>query len=217
MRSCLIPLVLGLACAPARLALADPSAPPLALTIYVYDYASIDRSKVAESETVAGRILASAGIETRWRNCRKESESNGRSECAGADGVGAVVVRVLTEAMTRKIALTPHQLGTSISVRSGVLPTDAYVFFGRISNLAEDGRTSWAPLLGAAIAHEVGHLLLGDHSHASSGIMRAKWERKVFEEIFTTRLRFSPEQVERIRADVARRSRETMRVRIEPD
>jgi hypothetical protein len=30
-------------------------------------------------------------------------------------------------------------------------------------------------LLGRAIAHEIGHLLLGTASHACAGLMRARW------------------------------------------
>jgi hypothetical protein len=217
MRPCLISLLFGFVCAPDQPAVADPSGPPLAISIHVYDYAAVDWPKLAESESVAGRILAAAGIETRWRNCLKGFVWNGRSECAGADSAGAIVVRVLTDAMARKIALKPRQLGTSISTRPGVFPTDAYVFFGRISNLAADRGTPLSPLLGAAIAHEVGHLLLGDGSHTSSGIMRGQWGSKEFANIFTGRLRFSPEQAERIRAEVARRPLEAMRIGVQRD
>jgi len=32
-------------------------------------------------------------------------------------------------------------------------------------------------LLGFAVAHEVGHLLLGTNTHAAAGLMRAVWSR----------------------------------------
>lgn len=36
-----------------------------------------------------------------------------------------------------------------------------------------DGRT----LLGRAVAHEIGHLLLGTNQHAAAGLMRATWSQ----------------------------------------
>jgi len=32
-------------------------------------------------------------------------------------------------------------------------------------------------LLGRAVAHEIGHLLMGTNQHSASGIMRARWSR----------------------------------------
>jgi hypothetical protein len=33
-------------------------------------------------------------------------------------------------------------------------------------------------ILGLVMAHEVGHLLLGSHSHSTSGIILASWQRQ---------------------------------------
>ncbi|MEZ5360760.1 MAG: hypothetical protein R2748_00055 [Bryobacterales bacterium] len=52
----------------------------------------------------------------------------------------------------------------------------ADVFLNRVRSHAEGMGVSEAVLLGHAIAHEVGHLLLGRNSHSVSGLMAAKWE-----------------------------------------
>ena len=57
-------------------------------------------------------------------------------------------------------------------VRSGALAT---VYVDRVATLAGASAVDAPTLLGRAIAHEVGHLLLGTSAHARIGVMRAVW------------------------------------------
>jgi hypothetical protein len=54
----------------------------------------------------------------------------------------------------------------------------ATMFVDRVEWLAKQAGTDPAMLLGFAITHEIGHLLLGTNAHASSGLMRAVWSRR---------------------------------------
>jgi hypothetical protein len=47
----------------------------------------------------------------------------------------------------------------------------AYIFYPRVETMAADGDASLADILGHAMAHEIGHLLLGP-SQPPVGIMR---------------------------------------------
>ena len=47
-------------------------------------------------------------------------------------------------------------------------------------------------MLGSVMAHEIGHLLLGSHAHAISGIMRGHWESGELHQIAMGTLRFLP-------------------------
>jgi hypothetical protein len=62
-------------------------------------------------------------------------------------------------------------------------------------------------ILGCAIAHEVGHLLLGSNSHSGSGIMQRRWERKEMRHAMTGTLLFTPEQAKLIQAETQARMR----------
>jgi hypothetical protein len=53
--------------------------------------------------------------------------------------------------------------------------TLATIYLDRIDSLAGEAKVDSGRLLGRAIAHEVGHLLLGTHDHAHAGLMRARW------------------------------------------
>jgi hypothetical protein len=50
------------------------------------------------------------------------------------------------------------------------------VFFGRVEELHNSVGVSTARLLGAVMAHELRHLLLGSHAHLPIGIMMPTWE-----------------------------------------
>ncbi len=55
----------------------------------------------------------------------------------------------------------------------------ATVFFHRVEAVTKGGPV--APALGNAIAHELGHLLLGRNAHSPTGIMRAYLELRLSE------------------------------------
>jgi hypothetical protein len=55
-------------------------------------------------------------------------------------------------------------------------------------------------VLGCAIAHELGHLLLPVRGHSAAGLMRACWSRNEFHRAERGQLTFSPEEIVRIRA-----------------
>ena len=54
-------------------------------------------------------------------------------------------------------------------------------------------------VLGYAIAHEIGHILLGQSSHAAAGLMRANWSEKDLKPVHHDQMQFTPEQAERMR------------------
>ena len=54
----------------------------------------------------------------------------------------------------------------------------ANVFMNRVTEQAAIGEFSVSRMLGHAIAHEIGHLLLGDNSHSPGGIMVAPWSKQ---------------------------------------
>jgi hypothetical protein len=81
----------------------------------------------------------------------------------------------------------------------------ASVFHDRVKQLAEGGMVSHCQALGHAMAHEIGHLLLGTAEHTSRGIMRARWEREDLRDAARRCLVFDAQQAQRLRAEVRRR------------
>jgi hypothetical protein len=61
-------------------------------------------------------------------------------------------------------------------------------------------------ILGHGMVHEIGHVLLHMESHSPQGIMQASWDRGAMQDMAAGTLTFSREEVERIQAEVARRT-----------
>lgn len=84
----------------------------------------------------------------------------------------------------------------------GTVDARAYVFWLRVQRYAQQYTVGIEMLLGAAIAHELGHMLLPPGSHASRGLMRATWDREQFRAVANGLLRFSPQSAAQIRSSV---------------
>jgi hypothetical protein len=83
----------------------------------------------------------------------------------------------------------------------------ANVFMNRVTEQAAIGELSVSRMLGHAIAHEIGHLLLGDNSHSPGGIMAAPWTKQDLWHISRGALLFTQQEVKRIQEEVRHRSR----------
>ena len=90
----------------------------------------------------------------------------------------------------------PTQLGWGLPMKR--LVADSYFFYNRIAHVSDRNQLDSAALLGAVIAHELGHLLLPAGSHSTRGLMRAGWNRS--DVLTADGLRFTAEQGVRIRA-----------------
>jgi len=88
----------------------------------------------------------------------------------------AFVVRIADEEGAESLKTAPGSIGVALGAgnRHGWL---AYVFYERIVHLAERNGIAVSAVLGAAIAHELGHLLMPHGCHSSRGLMRPDWNR----------------------------------------
>ena len=84
--------------------------------------------------------------------------------------------------------------------------TFATVFIDRVRAVARGAGVSERQLLGRAIAHEIGHLLLNTNTHAATGLMRATWSVAELRRHRDDDWQFDAEEAEMIRAAVVRRT-----------
>jgi hypothetical protein len=80
------------------------------------------------------------------------------------------------------------------------------VFYERVEAESNAARCSRYVMLGCAIVHEVGHLLLGTNSHAPLGIMVARWDQRTLDLASKGVLQFSRQEAEIIRKALSRRA-----------
>ena len=68
-------------------------------------------------------------------------------------------------------------MGFSLVGIAGTAPFLATVYVDRVEAVARGAGIDARTVLGLAIAHEIGHVLLNSNTHAPSGLMRADWSR----------------------------------------
>jgi hypothetical protein len=134
------------------------------------------------------RVYAEIGVPLEWRNPSDEH----------ADYPAAIRIVLLPFESGDLRRSESQVMGAALRTASG--NALAYVFYRRVEVEADRYRVSTGLVLACAIAHEIGHLLLPVAGHARTGLMRACWSRDEFHRAEQGRLRFLPEDVERIRA-----------------
>jgi hypothetical protein len=174
------------------------------ITLRVYNYARVPIPILVSTEPVAAHILRRAGVETEWLDCRLSAAEPRTPGCERPLTPSDLILRLLPASMARAIAVNGDTFGIALTV-NGKPAKDAIIFYQRALDLARTGYVREQEILAAAIAHEIGHLLLGSNSHSATGIMRAKWTRDELELARLGRLLFTPEQSALIRAEVKAR------------
>jgi hypothetical protein len=176
-----------------------------AIILRVYDYARENPSALLAAEGEATRILAQAGVNARWTDCPTSPEFNGYLDCRQPWQVNDYVLEVIPESMVARLGKTGEAMGSTPACFTGPYCT-AIVFYDRARAMV-NGQTVVAPvLLGRAMAHEIGHLLLGANSHSPSGIMRASWSSSDLRRIVGPAMLFTEEQSRQMRTHLTKRA-----------
>ena len=145
----------------------------LSLVVRVYDGAGLAPGDRTAALSVARAILGEAGIAVTWREGGECSDVTERRERSRNEP--AFPPEVIIRIVTAPPGAPPGSLGFSlvdVVERAGTLAT---VYADRVTDLARLGDIEMGRLLGRAMAHEVGHLLLGTTRHANRGLMRGTW------------------------------------------
>lgn len=167
--------------------------PDRVLTVRVYNSVGLPSADVlAAAETTAGPLLVATGIRVHFRFCGMPVP------CDGPLGPSEVMVRII-------------QAPAGPSVRAYgvayVLPAEgrgwlASVFAERIAAGAARAGLEPRQLLGLVMAHEVGHLLLGQ-THSAAGLMSAHWHETALKRTGATAVahswRFTEDQASAMR------------------
>jgi hypothetical protein len=145
------------------------SAPPARarVTARLYNTAQVPASTKQAGMAAAARTLAASGVDIVWADCDTPDA------CAQVPVSGELVVRLVRSNETPRLA--PLVLGEAFidaGIKAGVLAT---IYVQRVEQMAAFSDTDVSRLLGRAIAHEVGHLLLASNTHTLRGLMRARW------------------------------------------
>lgn len=160
------------------------------LTVRIYNPAHVSPNTLVKVRDEAAYILRSAGIRTAWVTCTNPGE------CPKPASVLDVVVRLAPDSVFPKQD-TAHRriLGRAVT-GYGKVADYVEVYYAPIRKLvSETQMASSADVIGAVIAHEVGHLFLGS-GHSGSGLMRGCWSPRELALLARRKLIF--DQVEKV-------------------
>ena len=144
------------------------------ITVRTYNTYKVSQKELSDAIDAAGDLLASIGVDVSWRECRIGSGFSERplDPCSDPLAVDELLMRIVRAPRGLRDV---DELGFSYvdSVRrTGALAT---VFADRVHALTSRGDIRAGTLLGRAMAHEMGHLLLGTTDHSPDGLMRQRW------------------------------------------
>ncbi len=174
--------------------------PELNINVLTFSYVRGIPATVARAEIETSRIFRKIGVVLRWVDCLPGGAHVGNAACGLPPDPTTLTLHIHRWfSRTGGMTLADSDLGYAILAadRAGV----AYEGVARMASSSADQ----AQVLGAVMAHEIGHLLLGSTQHAETGIMRAVWEVKDMDGIGRGNLRFTAPQADLIRANVLRR------------
>ena len=173
------------------------------ILVLVHNYAAVESAVLEQAEKTAARVLETGGVQVHWVHCPQNSEQ--LQQCDKEPDPSVLVLDVLPAGVTRRGAPS-GSLGFAVPSKLGEFGAFAGIFYDRVKQLSSGG-FSEPVILGHAIAHELGHLLLGFEGHSEDGIMKAEWHPKELKRAENATLVFEAGQRSRIRQNLRTRLR----------
>ncbi|HSD74092.1 MAG TPA: hypothetical protein VLB75_04935 [Steroidobacteraceae bacterium] len=173
-----------------------------AVVVRVYDANGVMAGTNRQALDHARKALDAASIDVIWQMCPASPS------CDAPMAPGELAIRIV------RAQGPPSDTGTlplgdaTIDGRAGtgVLAT---VYVDRVEWLAHKAGADSRALLGRAIAHELGHLLLATTTHGPVGLMRAYWSQDEVRRGRARDWRFAPTELAAMRRRAEARERDT--------
>jgi hypothetical protein len=161
--------------------------PRPAITIRVVNESEADRKELAGAKKEAVRIFAQAGVDLVWLDCEL---GRGGNPCQRERGPWEFWLRIVNH---RPATTSADVLGFA-ELDEGTGNGLAGIYHPAAVARAKKWSVRVGDVMGAAVAHEVGHLILGANVHSRRGVMQASWGREEFEQIGISELNFTTDQ-----------------------
>ncbi len=188
---------------------ATPATQQAVITVRVRNAAEVPPQILRRASLEAQRVFHEAGVESEWLLCSPAWGEGGREPgCHEPHGPADLTLGVIPRSMEQDFHVPDSAYGLAIPSLNGVPASYAYVLYGRVEELVKRAKCPETTVLGHAMAHEVGHLLLG-RGHTPHGLMGANWDSRALLEAARGRLGFNGEEARRLQAEAAARNRAT--------
>jgi hypothetical protein len=147
------------------------------ITVRVYQ-GPVPAGELRDAGRLTTEILGAAGVRVLWLDCHPGSgdPTPVPVDCGRPVGPEDLILSVVPTGRGNRF-WNEQALGTALIDPVAGAGTVATIYADRVAGLARDSLTSRVDLLARAMAHEIGHLLLGTTGHAHAGLMRAAFSR----------------------------------------
>jgi len=159
------------------------------LTIILFNSSEASHGTLVRSEKEVSGIFSKSGVRLAWIDCLPVSGSVRAPLCREESAPGEIRVRIVDRQF--KNYLPDGTFGFAVPP---VWVTVYYEPALREARRFTDSGSDVSVILGYLIAHEIGHLLLGEKAHAIDGIMTARWEIGQIQQALRRQLKFTPEE-----------------------
>lgn len=164
-----------------------------------YNNFGVPAADLAAARQHADAVLQQAGVNVMWQDCWVGA-GDAASMSARCDApVGTdIVLRLQKSGEPGRSKFV--SMGFSLVGLRDAAPFLATVYVDRVESVAKGASTDASRVLGLAIAHEIGHVLLDSNSHAPGGLMRADWSRNELRRKDDSAWQFLENEAARVRA-----------------
>jgi len=175
----------------------------------VYNSASVAPRTLNAAIVLVQEILLNAGVDTCWERGLENPDEVRFTDLRGAapsqrlyaDQRGYLAVRILRDEPETRF---PGALGYALPFAQA--GPHAFVYYHRIERIQLSVPSSVTRMLGHALAHEIGHVLLESTEHSENGLMKGRWSKVDFQRTAVSFLAFSPDQARVLRENARGRS-----------
>ena len=167
---------------------------PLSVRVIIHDSASVPVDILETARNQAAATFARAGIDLSWSsagNCRSDDDDR------------FCIQVLLRPRNTQSAPGTKRIMGVALA--ADPLRAVLSLYFDAVTDVARRYGSPRGEVLGLALAHEMGHVLLPPPSHTSSGIMQASWEGDDLRHVLAGDASFTDAQVLSMRSRLASR------------
>lgn len=174
---------------------ADTSQPP-AVRFVIHDSASVDESTLAEAREFSTGVFHAAGIEI--------AEAGDAASCIPGAAARVFCVQVLLR--PHHPQFEPGKVRTmGVALAADANRAVVSVYLDAVADVARRYGQPLGKILGIALTHEIGHVLLPPPSHSASGIMRPSWEGDALRHAISGDIAFTDRQATLMRDRLSNR------------
>jgi hypothetical protein len=168
------------------------------IKIRIWDTVQINSGILDRAKAITQKAYEPAGIEIAWCHCIAVPTKE-NFECANPAGPNDISVRIYQSARDKHSKLGYFTGGAAIPLVPNGVQGIVFLLYDRLEKTAKSEKVPLEVVLGIAMAHEIGHLVIST-AHALDGIMQGNLTGKDWVLATRGKLHFHPREVEIMRS-----------------